>query len=239
MTNEENMGRVLGVSASAAVFCIGAFWFWFAPQFLALALYSALAVLSVALAGGFYLVAGYAKRDAHAALIGHEIAKEQRLYAEVESIANQLAELDQPESAKQASRLMGMLADYRQVIEQKLGDTTITMASYSQETGRVFKLVITNLNDIVAAARSVRTTKGDALQSETSENAALQQRRALLTQQEARIGALVEQNRELLTALNVTTVEVANIKDIDSFELKESLNRLRELGARAQAFSKD
>jgi hypothetical protein len=50
---------------------------------------------------------------------------------------------------------------------------------------------------------------------------------------------LVEQNRELLTALNVTTVEVANIKDIDSFELKESLNRLRELGARAQAFSKD
>jgi hypothetical protein len=239
MTNEESMGRVLGVSASAAVLCIGAFWFWFAPQFLALALYSALAILSVALAGGFYLLAGYAKRDAHAALIGHEIAKEQRLYAEVESIANQLAELDQPESAKQASRLMGMLADYRQVIEQKLGDTTITMASYSQETGRVFKLVITNLNDIVAAARSVRTTKGDEVHSETSENAALQQRRALLIQQEARISALVEQNRELLTALNVTTVEVANIKDIDSFELKESLNRLRELGARAQAFSKD
>ncbi|MDO7636569.1 MAG: hypothetical protein MUQ60_11720 [Porticoccaceae bacterium] len=233
------MGRVLGVSASAAVLCIGAFWFWFAPELLALALYSALAVLSVVLAGGFYLVAGYAKRDAHAALIGHEIAKEQRLYAEVESIANQLAELDQPESAKQASRLMGMLADYRQVIEQKLGDTTITMASYSQETGRVFKLVITNLNDIVAAARSVRTTKGDEVHSETSENAALQQRRALLIQQEARISALVEQNRELLTALNVTTVEVANIKDIDSFELKESLNRLRELGARAQAFSKD
>jgi hypothetical protein len=206
---------------------------------LALALYSGLAVLSVLIAVVFYLLAGYAKQDAHAALIGHEIAKEQRLYAEVESIADQLVDLTQSEAAKQASRLMGMLADYRQVIEQKLGDTTITMASYSQETGRVFKLVITNLNDIVAAARSVRTTKGDALPSDGPENAALLQRHALLTQQEARIGALVEQNRELLTALNVTTVEVANIKDIDSFELKESLNRLRELGARAQAFSKD
>ncbi|WP_320821978.1 hypothetical protein [Reinekea sp.] len=233
------MGRVLWMSSSGALLCIGAFWLWFAPQMLALALYSGLAVLSVLIAVVFYLLAGYAKQDAHAALIGHEIAKEQRLYAEVESIADQLVDLTQSEAAKQASRLMGMLADYRQVIEQKLGDTTITMASYSQETGRVFKLVITNLNDIVAAARSVRTTKGDALPSDGPENAALLQRHALLTQQEARIGALVEQNRELLTALNVTTVEVANIKDIDSFELKESLNRLRELGARAQAFSKD
>ncbi|WP_320823909.1 hypothetical protein [Reinekea sp.] len=233
------MGRVLWMSSSGAFFCIGVFWLWFAPQMLALALYSGLAVFSVLVAVGFYLLAGYAKQDAHAALIGHEIAKEQRLYAEVESIADQLAALNQSESAKQASRLMGMLADYRQVIEQKLGDTTITMASYSQETGRVFKLVITNLNDIVAAARSVRTTKADGLTSDAPENAALQQRHALLTQQEARIGALIEQNRELLTALNVTTVEVANIKDIDSFELKESLNRLRELGARAQAFSKD
>jgi hypothetical protein len=233
------MGRVLWMSSSCALLSIGAFWLWFAPQMLALLLYSALAVFSVLVAVGFYLLAGYAKQDAHAALIGHEIAKEQRLYAEVESIADQLADLNQVEAAKQASRLMGMLADYRQVIEQKLGDTTITMASYSQETGRVFKLVITNLNDIVAAARSVRTTKGDDMQSSAPENAALLQRHALLTQQEARIGALVEQNRELLTALNVTTVEVANIKDIDSFELKESLNRLRELGARAQAFSKD
>ena len=233
------MGRVLWMSSSCALLSIGAFWLWFAPQMLALLLYSALAVFSVLVAVGFYLLAGYAKQDAHAALIGHEIAKEQRLYAEVESIADQLADLNQVEAARQASRLMGMLADYRQVIEQKLGDTTITMASYSQETGRVFKLVITNLNDIVAAARSVRTTKGDDMQSSAPENAALLQRHALLTQQEARIGALVEQNRELLTALNVTTVEVANIKDIDSFELKESLNRLRELGARAQAFSKD
>jgi len=233
------MGRVLAVSSITALVCIGIFWFWFPPSIIALGIYTALAVGSSVIAAAFYFLAGFAKKDLHRELIEREILKERQLHAEVKGIAEHLAELDHADSAKQANRLMGMLEDYRLVIEQKLGDTTITMSSYSHETGRVFKLVINNLNDILAAARSVRTTKNDKPSSDIVENEALQRRQSLLSQQESRITLLIEENRELLTALNETTVQVANIKDLDSFELKESLNRLRELGARAQAYSKE
>jgi hypothetical protein len=233
------MGRIVIVSAISALACIAVYFFWFPTNLLALGLYSALALSSVLIGLAFYFAAGFARKDQHQQLVQHEIAREQKLYDEVSTLASQLAALELKDSAKQANRLMGMLEDYRRVIEQKLGDTTITMSSYSHETGRVFSLAINNLKDILAAAQSVHTTKQETVDDQAVESEALQRRHALLTQQESRIDLLVEQNRDLLTALNETTVQVANIQDINSFELQESLNRLRDLGKRAQAYSKE
>ncbi len=233
------MGRIALITSLTAALSMAVFLFWFPLNLLLLGVYGGLLVVSVVAALLFYLLSGSARRDKEQALLAYEIAREKKLYQEVKTLGQQLSEINQPDSAKQADRLMGMLEDYRQVIEQKLADTTITMSSYSQETSRVFKLSINNLKDILAAAQSVHTTKLDEPDDDILESEALQRRQALLTQQDARIDGLVEQNRELLTALNETTVQVANIKDIDSFELQESLNRLRELGERAQSFSKN
>ena len=232
------MGRIALVTSVTALLCLGVFLFWFPLNMILLAIYGGVLVTSVLLALLLYVVTGAARRDQHKALLAHELEREQHLYAEVKALQRQLTELEQDDSARQADRLMGMLADYRRVIEQKLGNTTITMSSYSQETSRVFKLAINNLKDILAAAQSVRTTKQETPDEDLLESEALQRRQALLTQQENRIANLVEQNRSLLTALNETTVRVANIQDINSFELQESLNRLRDLGERAQSFSK-
>lgn len=232
------MAKIAVVTSLTAVLGIAVFFLWFPFNLLALGLYAGLSVLSVLLALGFYVVSGFARKDQHRALVAHEIAREEALYAEVQNLSTELTALSLNDSAKQASRLMGMLEDYRRVIEQKLGGTTITMSSYSSETSRVFRLAINNLKDILAAAQSVHTIKLDKPDDATLESESLQRRQALLTQQETRIGELVEQNRDLLTALNETTVQVANISDINSFELQESLNRLRELGERAQSFSK-
>lgn len=233
------MARISLFASISALLAIVLFYIWFPNSWLALGLYSALAVVSVIVSVVFYLVSGFARKEQHQALVAHEVAREQRLYQQVEHLAKGLADLDQTDSAKQAKRLMGMLEDYRGVIEQKLGDTTVTLSSYSHETARVFKLAINNLNDILAAAQSVYTTKQEKAEDDAVASEALQRRQALLTQQDARINELIEQNRELLTALNETTVQVANIKDTNSFELQESLERLRDLGERAQAFSKE
>lgn len=221
-----------------ALLGIAVYALWFPFDLIALGGYALLSVFGVGAGLGYYLLSGAARKDQARALIEREVAREKALYAEVETLSAHLTTMALPDSAKQADRLMGMLEDYRRVIEQKLGDTTITMTSYSEETGRVFRLAINNLKDILAAAQSVHTTKQETAGDRMLESEALQRRQALLTQQETRIEQLVEQNRDLLTALNETTVQVANIKDINSFELQESLNRLRELGERAQSFSK-
>ena len=233
------MGRIALITVISALLGIAAFVLWFPFDVLIFGVYSAFSLITVLLALAFYVFSGFARKDKHQALVAYEVAREESLYNDVKKLASQLAELNLADSAKQADRLMGMLADYRRVIEQKLGDTTITMSSYSSETSRVFSLAINNLKDILAAAQSVHTTKTDDVSESVLGSESLQRRQALLTQQEARINLLVEQNRELLTALNETTVQVANIKDINSFELQESLNRLRDLGERAQSFSKD
>ncbi len=233
------MGRVAISATISAFVCIAVFFVWFPFSPVIFGIYCTIAFISAAIGVTFYILSGFAKKDQHHALVEHEIAREEALYQEVQKLAHQLNELSLADSAKQADRLMGMLADYRRVIEQKLGDTTITMSSYSSETSRVFKLAINNLKDIVVTAQSVHTTKEDAADNDILGSEALQRRHALVLQQNSRIDLLVEQNRELLTALNETTVQVANIKDINSFELQESLNRLRDLGERAQSFSKD
>jgi hypothetical protein len=233
------MGRIVITTTISALLCIAVFMFWFPSSLIGLGAYSALALGSIAIAIAFYFAGGYARKDQHQEMVQHEVTREQKLYDEVKALAEQLSALKLGDPAKQANRLMGMLEDYRRVIEQKLGDTTITMSSYSHETGRVFRLVINNLKDMVAAAQSVHTTKQETVDESAVESEALQRRQALLTQQESRVNVLVDQNRELLTALNETTVQVANIQDINTFELQESLDRLRDLGERAQAFSKE
>lgn len=232
------MARIAVITLFTALLGAAGFALWFPFDLIALAAYALLALAGSGIGVGYYFLSGAARKDQRQALIEREVAREQALYTEVEGLSGQLTAMALPDSARQAERLMGMLEDYRRVIEQKLGDTTITMSSYSAETGRVFRLSINNLKDILAAAQSVHTTKLENVDEAMMESEALQRRQALLTQQEARIESLVEQNRDLLTALNETTVQVANIKDINSFELQESLDRLRDLGERAQAFSK-
>ncbi|WP_281648797.1 hypothetical protein [Parendozoicomonas sp. Alg238-R29] len=203
-----------------------------------LSAYAGISLVAVIAAIAVYVLGGFAQQEQQAALIANEVAREQKLYDEVKLLNGQLSDLDMADAAKQATRLMNMLEDYRRVIEHKLGDTTITLSSYSSETSRVFRLAINNLKDILAASQSVNTIKSEEVDAKALESEALQRRQALLTGQNIRIEELVKQNRELLTVLNETTVQVANIQDTDSFELQEALSRLRDLGQRAQSFSK-
>ncbi len=236
--NEGRMGRITLIATITALISIAVYYIWFPTGWVMLSAYAGISLVAVIAAIAVYVLGGFAQQEQQAALIANEVAREQKLYDEVKLLNGQLSDLDMADAAKQATRLMNMLEDYRRVIEHKLGDTTITLSSYSSETSRVFRLAINNLKDILAASQSVNTIKSEEVDAKALESEALQRRQALLTGQNIRIEELVKQNRELLTVLNETTVQVANIQDTDSFELQEALSRLRDLGQRAQSFSK-
>lgn len=210
--------------------------YWFSPSLLSLLTYSLWSLMTVGISLGAYVLTGGAKKASHQRWVYAEIAREQALYKEVEALAADLAAVNETDAADQAGRLMSMLEDYRKVIQQKLATSTITLSSFSAQASTIFRIVTQQLNDILAAANSVRTARGDTA-ANADENTQTR-RRALVDQQSQRINELLLSNRELLTALNETTVQVANIRDLDTFEVKESLARLKALGERAGSFNK-
>ncbi len=210
--------------------------YWFSPSLMSLLAYSAWSLVAVGIALGAYILTGGARKASHQRWVDAEIAREQALYREVEALAEDLTAVDETDAASQAGRLLGMLEDYRKVIEQKLGTSTITLSSFSAQASSIFRIVKHQLSDILAAANSVRTARSETVDS--ADEQTLMRRKQLVEQQSQRINDLLLSNRELLTALNETTVQVANIRDLDTFEVKESLARLKALGERAGSFNK-
>jgi hypothetical protein len=100
------------------------------------------------------------------------------------------------------------------------------------ESRRVFNIVRQNLKDILVADISIETLEDKGFDISDSEL-------ELIDKQQQYIKSLITKNDELLKELNIISVEVAGIKDMESFEYEQSLNRLRELSERAKLYSKE
>lgn len=133
------MIQITRIIAAFTLLFSGVFWFWFQPGPLVTALYFFYASIAAAIGLGIY-ISIFSRKDQQAQLIAAEIHKEKALRSDVMELVDQLKSLNATDAAQQGQRLLGMLEDYRQVIEQKLAGTTITLSTYSQETRRIFKI---------------------------------------------------------------------------------------------------
>lgn len=181
----------------------------------------------------FYIMSGALKADKKRELKQSVLDREENLLNEISKLEKELLKAEQPVASQQAELLLKLLSDFSRVVMGKLGDSSITHSSYISESKRVFNLVRQNLKDILIADISIQTVEekyGDNIPGDDIE---------LVSKQRKYILNIIEKNKELLKALNVISVEVAGIKDIDSFEYEQSLNRLKELTKRAKEFSKE
>lgn len=215
---------------SALVFTVLSI-FLFSPKLIELIVISLLLIFCSLIAVIVYFAAGFAKKDRLSQVEKSVLDSEKKLESEVKDLVGKLLEADQEEASKQADRLLNLLEDFRNVVSKKLGDSEMTLSSYINQSKTVFNLAKQNLDDILVIDISIRTAEIDL--KDNSEEAI-----KLVEKQQQKILVLLDNNRELLEALNKTTVEVANIKDIDTFEYDEALNRLKELAKRAKQFSK-
>lgn len=180
----------------------------------------------------FYFLSGYLKADKDKEIKNAVLEDEEKLFDEISKLEKDLLKADQPVASGQAEKLLLLLNDFRRVVKEKLGSSTITHSSYIAESERVFNLVRQNLKDILIADISIETVEekyGFNIPEDDLD---------IVEKQRKYILEILESNKELLKALNVISVEVANIKDIGSFEYDESLNRLKELTERAKKYSK-
>lgn len=203
----------------------------FKPQLLELIIILLLLLFCSVISVIIYYAGGFAKKDSVLQVQKSVIDAELNLEKEVKDLEEKLLEAEQPEASKQASRLLNLLEDFRNVVERKLGDSQLTLSSYINQSKTVFNLAKQNLSDILVIDISIRTAEIDL--KDNSEEAM-----KLVKEQQKKILTLLDSNRELLEALNKTTIEVANIKDVDTFEYDEALTRLKELANRAKQFSK-
>lgn len=181
-----------------------------------------------------YLLTGFHKNDILRARTEEIIKAKEALKDEIRELAEDLQREIQPEASKQAERLLSLLEDFQTVIQNKLGDSAIAENSYMTSSSKVFDLVKNNLKDILSMDISIRTIEEeyDAGRRISEEN------KNLMDTQHEKIKQLIESNKDLLKSLNNISVEVANIKDIASFEYEQTLNRLKDLTERAKVYSK-
>ncbi|MGL1890631.1 MAG: hypothetical protein OCD02_03345 [Spirochaetaceae bacterium] len=179
-----------------------------------------------------YILSGNLKADKEKEIKDSILKDEEELFDEISKLKKDLLIADQPVASEQSEKLLLLLNDFRRVVKEKLGSSTITHSSYITESERVFNLVRQNLKDILIADISIETVEeryGSNIPEDDLD---------IVEKQRKYILNIIESNKELLKALNVISVEVANIKDIGSFEYDESLNRLKELTERAKQYSK-
>ena len=224
----------------SALLVVGYGW-WFQVGPVWLAGYLGVSVVALVTVPIAYRLFGYLRDDRVKLLRKKELLQHQEMLGRLSELAHQLDSLGVIEASKQASRLTEMLNDFHEVIANRFRDSQITSSSYMDVARRVQRLVMQNLSDMVAVARSVASIdKSDTQDSKavtgTDGQDQLQRRLDLASDQQARLDELTQDNRALLTALTETSVEVANIQELDEFERTEALARLRQLAGRAKQY---
>lgn len=220
-----------------AIALVPLFAWWFQINLIWVAAYAAISLVAAFSVPLSYHLFGFEKLDQLKALAQKEAANHQRIIDEIQKISHDLEDLGEQEASTQTSRLLGMVSDYHRVVTDRFKDSPLSISAHAEIAQRVQTIVVENLSDLVAVARSISGIDRDELvQLNTKKDDALQRRIELYDSQRAKIGDIIETNRNMLTALAETLVEVANIQKFDDADRDETVQRLRQLADRAKKF---
>jgi len=177
-----------------------------------------------------YRLFGFRAKDELQWLISREKKEHQSILDKLATIQERLALVKHKDGLHQVKVLSNIVDDYYSVVETRFLGSDQAPESYMSAARTVQKNALQNLADIVAVAHSINTIKGNKLDSSAINTDEVRERQLkrdlLLSEQESRNIALIEENRKIFNALMDTAVEVANIKSFSDYQRTDTLTRL-------------
>jgi len=223
-----------------ALALVPVFAWWFQVDLIWVGVYAAISLVSAFTVPLSYNLFGFDRADQLKRLALKEQQNYDRILNEINQISADLMALGEEEASKQTARLLGMVDDYHKVVTDRFKDSPMSVSAHADIAQRVQTIVVQNLTDLVAVARSISGIDREELEearANSDESEAIVRRIELHDNQRAKISEIIETNRTMLTELAETVVEVANIQKFGETEQQEAVQRLRELADRAKKFS--
>lgn len=219
------------IAAILALVLIGLFIWWFQGSLVFNAVYiaaAALATLSVPL---LYRLLGYSLADDTEWLKNRENQQHTELMQRLQGVTKDLEELGLKEGVRQANALTDIIDDYHAVVKSRFFGKQASPLTYLSAARTVQNQAIQNLADMVTVGHSMSSIQNNL-------QAGGDQKNSRYLEQSERITALLDENKQLFSALTETAVEVANMQSISEFERTDTLARLLALAEIANGSGK-
>lgn len=213
------MKAALGSAAALSLVLIGMYTWWFQTSWPVSLAYATFAIVALATIPLSYRFFGFQDLDVIGNLLKQEQSEHEEMLARLQKLESDLQGLEIDKGAKQASTLTDLLNDFHEVIANRFRGKQLSSTTYLNAARRVQNQTLQNLSDMAGVGHSIASLKRHS----TTDN------KAQLEVQTKRLDTLLADNQRLFTALSDTSVEVANIEEIGSFERTETLARLRDL----------
>ena len=222
--------RYTFVALILSILLLAAFFWWFQGDLLTTAIYAVVSLVSLLSVPLMYRFTGYSDEDDVEWLTEREAAEHDEMSVRLKAIKSELADLELGEGARQAELLTDIIDDYHSVVETRFFGKENIPTTYLGAARTVQKHAIQNLADVVAVGHSLSTLSRNHRQADDVANKQQQQRHdkqnELVSDQQARIDALYEENNQMFHSLTETAVEIANIRSFSDYERTDALARL-------------
>lgn len=231
-----------------AGFAVG-FTVWFQPPFLLQV--GAIAVAAVMFLLWPLLFAGSAEFTQTYYRLPAEIRIDDPEHLDM--LEQDLARLGATQGAEQLRKLRPLLADLREVLNQRLSSGEVTFARYMGAAEQVYLSALDNLRDVDVALRSVQSIDSAAIGQQLAQlrqlgrpSAAQQQqidslteRKELVDRQHKRVDDLLTQNESAITALLNAATAMANAQTQASaaVDADTAMAELERLATRAGRYA--
>ncbi|WP_298608439.1 hypothetical protein [uncultured Thiothrix sp.] len=219
------------IAAILALVLIGLFIWWFQGSLVFNSVYiaaAALATLSVPL---LYRLLGYSLADDAEWLKNRENQQHTELMQRLQGVTKDLEELGLKEGVRQANALTDIIDDYHAVVKSRFFGKQASPLTYLSAARTVQNQAIQNLADMVTVGHSMSSIQNNL-------QAGGDQKNSRYLEQSERIATLLDENKQLFSALTETAVEVANMQSISEFERTDTLARLLALAEIANGSGK-
>lgn len=226
-----------------------AFWQWFEPGLVAGALTAAMAAGLLALWAG--LLVRSEAFAAHAFRVPDDVRQQQT--EKLAQLEADLAKVDSKQGLDQLRILGQKIVSLTEVLERRMNAGELTFGRYLRTAEQVYYSTLDNLHEVAVTLTSVEGIDRGYIESRlaelhehgpseappgTVEN--LEQRRALLEQQLAKVSQLLAQNETAMTVLDNTTAVLADTRmgrGHASMDAEAAMAALEELARRTGEYS--
>jgi len=220
------------IASVLSVVIFTAFYWWFRPGLPVALLYAALCLIALTTVPLCYRLFGFNDLDILRQLQDQEQRDHDAMLYKLENLQDSLETLEIDEGARQAKKLNSLLNDFHEVIANRFDGKHLSASTYLNAARRVQQQAIQNLSDMVGIGHSITSLNRRAGNAEVNHQ---------LDEQTTRLDQLIKSNQDLFQALTDTSIDVANMEEISSFERDETLARLNDLAnlARRQGSQED
>ena len=213
------MKAAIGIAAALSVAFVAMFHWWFQSTALITVGYALLSLITIASVPLCYRWFGFLDDDIITGLLQREQREHSEMMQRLKDMENDLDALDNKEGAKHADTLTKLMNDFHEIIANRFRGKQLSSSTFLNAARRVQNQALQNLSDMVGIGHSIESLKRHQSSDSDKQLAAQQQR----------LDELIAENKKLFQALSDTSIEVANIQEIDAFERTETLARLNDL----------